>query len=414
MPSLNDLYAASKDLNRIARRDKSQPDFQLLDVSEAEFKQRYAAESVFVGQQFKLDRAHMKNLVERVYAFEDGGWGTHFTLSSMPQALTDDSQKAARLNFHPSSSAIGYNQLLIRGSVNDIIQHGAAIASRLDALAAANPARAQVLHQKSQLVQDIHDVLTGAAIATPGKAGGKHSLFSVPSAKMDKAIQSLNLDGDIGPVIQSQELYNLLKYATDNKFADLTSPKATLESNRAAVYNTLTPDQKTRAIDQLFARIKPAEIHPDNPALDAPFLATKESLHKKFLSLNAPGAQNPLLRSHLSDDEATMMNSQVLTIRRWGGQSGPLSKESEALLDRATSDYLGGFTADQMQVAAIELANLSGMGTAYDMLQPGHANLSHLKLFCKKMVIWATRLSYKPPLGRRIVAADLSHHAWSQ
>jgi hypothetical protein len=382
MPSLNDLYAASKDLNRIALHNKSQPDFALTEVSEAEFKQRYAAETVFVGKEFNLDKAQMQNLVERIYAFEDGGWGTHDTLSSMPQGLTDDSQKQTRLSFHPASSAMGYNQLLIKDTVTDIIQHGDAIAGRLESLAAEHPDRATVLHQKAQLVQNIHNVLSQGPLPEATKGKGKQNAF-VPFSKIEKAVQALNLDGDIGPVIQSQELYNLLKYSADNKFADYVKDKTELATSNAKVYDTLTAAQKTAAINQLFALIVPAEIHPDDPTQDAPFAATKESLHKKFLTLDVQGKTSPLERDLLSTDEQQLINSRVLTIRRYGGQSGPLSVEARALLDRATSDYFGGFSADQFQPAAIELANLSGMGTAQEMLQPEHSNLPTSNFFAR-------------------------------
>ena len=88
-------------------------------------------------------------------------------------------------------------------------------------------------------------------------------------------------------------------------------------------------------------------------------------------------------REHLSPDEFKMMNSQILTIRRYGGDKGPLTPEARALLDRVTFDYFGGFSADRLQAAAIELANLAGMGTAQKMLVPENSNLPTSNFFAK-------------------------------
>ena len=383
LPSLNDLYGASKDLNRIVKHDRTQSDFHPLDVSEAEFKRRYAEESVNVGKEYNLNKATISNLVKRIYAFEDGGWGTYNTLSSMPQALMDDDQKVARGNFHPLSSAIGYNQLLMKDTVNDIAQHGAAISGRLDALAAAHPDRAQTLHEKAKLVSELQDVLlhrTGPDAKVPTD---KHKRFYASSSKVEEAVQSLNLDGDIGPVIQSQELNNLLKYARDNKFGDYLNTRVALETSHAADYDKLTPQQKAAAADQILALVKSADLDPSKPETVAAFVNTKESLRKKFIDLNLKGSPSEVEREHLSADEFKMMNSQILTIRRYGGDSGPLSPEARTLLDRVTFDYFGGFSADRLQAAAIELANLAGMGSAQMMLTPENANLPTSNFFAR-------------------------------
>ena len=384
MPSLNDLYAASKDLNRIVSRDKTQPDFHTLDLSEADFKRRYAAESVNVGKDYNLNKATMANLVKRVYAFEDGGWGTYSTLSSMPQALMDDNQKEAKMKFHPLSSAIGYNQLLMKDTVNDIAQHGAGIASRLDLLAAENPARAAILHGKATMVRELQDVLnhkTSPEIKIPAD---KHKRFSESSSKMEQAVQSLNLDGDIGPVIQSQELNNLLKFSRDNKFGEYLNTKTTLETSHAAEYDKLSPEKKVAAIDQILSLVRSADLDPAKPESIATFNNAKESLHKKFLELKPEGVgQSAVEREHLNADEFRMMNSQILTIRRYGGDGGPLSPEARALLDRVTFDYFGGYSADRLQAAAIELANLAGMGSANMMLQPGNSDLPTSNFFAR-------------------------------
>jgi hypothetical protein len=388
LPSLENLLSASKDLNRIVSHDKSKSDFQYLALTEPEFKKRYAAESVHVGKDFNLNKDQMANLVKRVYAFEGGGWSTYYTLSSMPQEIMDDSQKDARLKFHPSSSAIGYNQLLMKDTVNDIIQHGSAISTRLNELALEEPARADVLHAKAQMVDELHDVLVHKS--TPfNKPPNKHSAFYTSSARIEQATQALNLDGDVGPVIQSQELYNLLKFSRDNKIGDYLNVKTSLETSHAAEYDKLEPEKKLAAVAELMDHIKPSPMVAAKPELTTAFNATVESLRLKFIELGLPPTpDNPepnkaIERDHLSNSEFRLMNSQVLTIRRYGGDHGPLSPEARALLDKVTFDYFGGYRADQLQAAAIELANLAGMGTAQTMLNPSSANLPTSNFFAK-------------------------------
>jgi hypothetical protein len=383
MPSLNDLFAAAKDLNRIVTHDKTKPDFQTLDLSEADFKKRYAEESVHVGKDYGMNKDNMANLVKRVYAFEGGGWGTYYTLSSMPQAIMDDSQKNARMKFHPSSSAIGYNQLLIKDTVSDITQHGSTIAQRLNELAVEQPARAQILHQKAQLVQELQDTLTHKNNPDNPIPKDKHKRFYASSSKVEQAIQALNLDGDVGPVIQSQELNNLLKFARDNKFGAFLNTRTALETSHAAEYDKLTPEKKVAAVNQILGMVKSADADPSKPETVAAFVNTRESLRKKFLELKPQGAESAVEREHLSADEFKMMNSQILTIRRYGGDKGPLTPEARALLDRVTFDYFGGFSADHLQAAAIELANLAGMGTAQKMLVPENSNLPTSNFFAK-------------------------------
>ncbi len=132
----------------------------------------------------------------------------------------------------------------------------------------------------------------------------------------------------------------------------------------------MTPQQKAAAADQLLALVAPPDPDPTKPDAIAAFLAAKASLRNKFVNLKVQGSPSAVERDHLSSDEFKVMNSQILTIRRYGGDSGPLTPEARAMLDRVTFDYFGGLSADRLQAAAIELANLAGMGSASKMLNP--------------------------------------------
>lgn len=365
-PSINDILSASKDLNRIAFRDKKQPDFAVREVDENTFKLRYAQESVRVGQQFNLDKSNVQNMVQRIYAFEDGGWGTHQTLSNMPQFLADESKKEQRRNFHPTSSAIGYNQLLISTTANDILGSGHKIASRLEELAAEDPARAKELQSKANLMRSLQEL--------PG----------TPSKKLTHAMHALNLDGDIGPVIQSQELANLLKFAKDRDFQTLLKERSNVTLANAGRYDALSPESKKAAVDELFSLLKPVTTDPPNTSVDAqkPWDAAKSTLKDKILSL--PADQSDLLtRDKLTDDEATVMNTQVLQLRKYGGDRGAMSENTRNLVDKINLVYFGGMTADAMMPAAVELANLAGLNRGLAMLRTENTNLPTTNFFSR-------------------------------
>ena len=388
LASLQDLVNASKDLNRIVSRDKTKPDFNYLALSEAEFKKNYAKEAVLTGKEYGLTKDQTANIVKRIYAFEDGGWGTYYTLSSMPQEIMADNQAEARLKFHPSSSAIGYNQLLTMDTVNDFKQHSSEISSRLNQLADENPARAEVLHNKAQLVDHLHDILVHNSTQF-NKPPSKKGAFYSSKEHIDLAVQALNLDGDIGSVIQKQEFGNLLKFSRDNKFADLLKTRTMLETTHAAEYDKLDPDKKMAAVAEIMGLMQPSPNTKAKPDLLATYTATSDSLRLKFIELGLPknpaypDANKSLEREHLSDAEFRMMNSQVLTIRRYGGDHGPLSTEGRALLDKITYDYFGGYSAQHMNAAAIELINLAGMSGGLPMLKPENGNYPTSNFFAK-------------------------------
>jgi hypothetical protein len=301
----------------------------------------------------------------------------------MPEALMADDQKLVRGKFHPSSSAIGYNQILMKEAVSDIAQHGGDIAARLTELATKHPERAQALRDKATLVTELQSVILHKPIAGVKIPADPHKRFSASQSEIVKAVQSLNLDGDVGPVIQSQELKSLLKYAKDNDFGGALNTRVALETSHANKYDKLTPQQKAAAADQLLALVAPPDPDPTKPDAMAAFLAAKASLRNKFVNLRAQGSPSAVERDHLSSDEFKVMNSQILTIRRYGGDSGPLTPEARAMLDRVTFDYFGGLSADRLQAAAIELANLAGMGSASKMLNPANATLPTSNFFAR-------------------------------
>jgi hypothetical protein len=160
-------------------------------VSEREFKRRYAAESLRLGL--------TKEQVVRVYALETGGNGT----ADMQAGINPITKKG-----RPISSALGYAQLLHANTIGELVEHGDGFIARLRKLAAAtrDPARARELNDKIAALQR----MMKSARSVPND-WYRH----VDYAKTQRGygMHAVNLDGDIGPWLQSIKLKGLKKFA---------------------------------------------------------------------------------------------------------------------------------------------------------------------------------------------------------
>lgn len=164
-------------------------------VSEKEFKLRYAAEAAVLGLS--------KEQVVRVYALETGGMGTYDT-----QAGIHPIKKTGRA----ISSALGYGQLLDANSVNELARSGAIFIRRLTAKyhdPANSPARRAQLKHKIAVLRRMY-------------ANVKHQPFewdvqqAYAKTQAGMGIHTLNIDGDIGPMLQAMKLKTLLDLAEKN------------------------------------------------------------------------------------------------------------------------------------------------------------------------------------------------------
>jgi len=161
-------------------------------IPEPEFKRRYARESLAHGL--------TKEQVVRVYIFETGGNGT----ADMQAGINPQTRQGRAI-----SSALGYAQLLNANSVNEIVKHGEAFIQRLSRMAAAPgtpPARVTSLRAKQQVLRKM---LTRAR-SVPNEWANHMRFANTPDGL---GIHALNLDGDIGPWLQSAKLNDIRKYA---------------------------------------------------------------------------------------------------------------------------------------------------------------------------------------------------------
>jgi hypothetical protein len=157
-------------------------------VSEKDFKLRYAAEAASLGLS--------KEQVVRVYALETGGVGTYDT-----QAGIHPIKKTGRA----ISSALGYGQLLDANSVNELARSGAVFIQRLTEKYRdrnISPARKAALKRKLAVLRKMY-------------ANVKHQPFewdvqqAYAKTPPGMGIHALNIDGDIGPMLQAMKLKTL-------------------------------------------------------------------------------------------------------------------------------------------------------------------------------------------------------------
>jgi hypothetical protein len=157
-------------------------------VSEKEFKLRYAAEAAALGLS--------KEQVVRIYALETGGVGTYDM-----QAGIHPTKKTGRA----ISSALGYAQLLDANSVNELARSGAAFIARVNTKLrdpSNSPARTALLKRKLAVLKKMY-------------ANVKHQPFewdvqqAYAKTRAGMGIHTLNIDGDIGPMLQAMKLKTL-------------------------------------------------------------------------------------------------------------------------------------------------------------------------------------------------------------
>ncbi|MFM9936031.1 MAG: hypothetical protein ACKVOL_07505, partial [Novosphingobium sp.] len=161
-------------------------------VSERAFKDRYAEEALALGLS--------KTQVVRIYALETGGQGT----ADMQSGVHPISKRGK-----PISTALGYAQLLDANSVSELARHGPRFINRLEQMAQRPDQpreRAMQLKNKAAIVAR----MLAEARSVPD-VWAKHQAFA--KTPQGQGIHAINLDGDIGPMLQAIKLLGLKEEA---------------------------------------------------------------------------------------------------------------------------------------------------------------------------------------------------------
>ncbi len=224
MPALADFLAAAQ----------KHYGFAPARISEAEFKRRYAMEAVSLGLG--------KEQVVRVYALETGGDGT----ADMQAGINPITKKGK-----PISSALGYAQLLHANTIGELVKHGDNFIKRLQRLKAGarDQARADELQRKIASLQ---------AMLRSAKSVPDNWYRHVTYAQTSKGygIHAINLDGDIGPWLQSLKLRGLKDFAARKGVTNLSGEEIELMnlSGPATGLEMMQPVGLTVPTPNFFAR----------------------------------------------------------------------------------------------------------------------------------------------------------------
>lgn len=160
-----------------------------LPRSEGEFKRAYARAALAAGL--------MRDQIVRIYGFEAGGNGDYDV-----QAGLEYNKKARAI-----TTALGYNQLLATNTVEIVAEKGNQFVRRLSLRAAEIPdGDRQLLDYKIAVLRQMVRYSTSVP-----DAWNEHEMLA--NTPKGLAIHAMNLDLDLGPLLQTQKLLDSVVFA---------------------------------------------------------------------------------------------------------------------------------------------------------------------------------------------------------
>src|SRR5262249_29349223 len=174
------LRAAAKEFNFVPRQPQS----------ELEYKRAYVKVASAAGL--------TKQQIVRIYAFESGGEGKYDVQAGLEQP---------KPGAQAVSTALGYNQLLATNSVELMAEKGDRFIKTLNAKAAGLPEDAKkALQRKIAVLKS----MIGFCRSVPD-TWSEHDRLANTSKGL--AVHALNLDLDVGPLLQTQKLLDSVVFA---------------------------------------------------------------------------------------------------------------------------------------------------------------------------------------------------------
>lgn len=159
-------------------------------ASEIEYKKAYAKIAAASGL--------TKDQAVRIYSFESGGNGKYDV-----QAGLESGKPGGRA----ISTALGYNQLLTTNTIDLLAEHGGLIIKALkDQAAQAPPAQKAAMERKIAIVQQ----MIAFTRTVPNEWNAHEKLGVTPRGI---AVHALNLDVDVGPLLQTLKLMDSVNFA---------------------------------------------------------------------------------------------------------------------------------------------------------------------------------------------------------
>jgi hypothetical protein len=405
------MLGQSVNLWRMAGADPTAPDFSVERDDESTFKRHYVKEAVRLGEQVGFSAATTRDLIGHMYAIEGGGWGTADTMAGMNQTMvfsnTVDQTSLAqqREKFVPISSGVGYNQLLRATTLYLFHANGKDISTRLNDIAdrAQDPARSQALHDKARLVGTLSEMIDKQAAAVPNAAKYYDTTgqptwdlyaklattettllpnYPYTGNQLATAVHALNLDKDIGPIIQAEDVRSLLTFAQRNNILGLLNDKVSIMQRRAEEYDKLPDARRQRAVSEVAAAMRqsagvvPGDQSPEQ--LQMSYAA--DSMEKKLSRLH-PGKDESLDVACIGPEQTRLVRLIITHASGLDNNPKNFSPDAQRLVGKIMYSHYRGSAGQELLPAALELANLVGEGHALQMLQPRSAGVQAARFF---------------------------------
>ncbi len=166
-----------------------------MPASEADFKRAYALAAAKVG--IAADQA------VRIYGFEASGNGRY----DVQAGLEVPGAKRRAI-----STAIGYNQLLVTNTLSILAEHDDDLAGALTARINEAPERRARIEAKLAVLRQ----MIRFAQSVPKRWSAQDELARTPKGW---GVHALNLDIDVGPILQAQKLADSLSFAQRKGFS---------------------------------------------------------------------------------------------------------------------------------------------------------------------------------------------------
>jgi hypothetical protein len=163
--------------------------------SEIEFKRAYVKVATAAGL--------TKEQIVRIYGFEAGGTGTYDVQAGL---------EYPRPGAQAISTALGYNQLLNTNSVELLAEHGDQFIKMLKAKAETLEGEPKTALEKK--IEILHRMVKFCRSASD--SWGEHERLA--NSPKGLGIHALNLDIDIGPLLQTQKLIDSVVFARAKGF----------------------------------------------------------------------------------------------------------------------------------------------------------------------------------------------------
>lgn len=334
IPNIATMLEQTENLNRIAAKDKTAPDFHINDVDEHTFKQNYASELLKLKAKNipELPDAELAKFAKGVYKVEDpdgtfdtqAGTARRFARS---EAFQEDKERR-RNEPHPLSSGVGYCQIItptgLRLMTDDHGEISASMKQDAALLKEKNPEAAEALTHKAELFakvqENVRNEIEKFAQTNPHRkpyfdnnGNGLEALYT-DFAHSDKltslgysgrelaaSMQGLLMDGHVGPKVQARQLMDDLKEALGTAPQKYFQSAAESWQKADERFDAMTDSQKQKAIASYIKTLGQKKIEQEDRAL----LETRANDLTTCRLKNAPPPPDPntcdaLLRAQAS------------------------------------------------------------------------------------------------------------------